>query len=92
MLPYDPRRDQNHVVALQADLWAVGVTLFQLLTGHLPFAGSNSSDLLVVRKAILGGEVMYPEYTPPLLQCFLEVQTHLPLLIVTVFNHFYPQS
>ena len=65
------KRAEEHVLLLQVDMWAAGVTLYELATGRLLFP---SMDITILRKLVLEGEVIYPAGMPPLLQCFLQVQ------------------
>jgi tRNA A-37 threonylcarbamoyl transferase component Bud32 len=48
-----PEQVQGHPVDRRADLWAVGVCLYQLVSGELPF--DNDSDIDVVRR-LMGDE------------------------------------
>ena len=45
MAPEQARNAKS--VDARADVWAVGVTLFRLLSGQLPFAGTNLMELLL---------------------------------------------
>lgn len=40
-----PEQIMGHPVTRQADVWAVGVTLFELLTGELPFVAETGVEL-----------------------------------------------
>lgn len=40
------------------DIWAVGVLMYELYTGRLPFAGAKQAE---TRRAILEDEVAFPE-------------------------------
>jgi serine/threonine protein kinase len=56
MAPEQVRGDA-HQVDGRTDLWAVGVILYELLTGHLPFVGRSSDEL---RSQILGADPRPP--------------------------------
>jgi len=43
------------------DIWALGITFFQLATGNLPF---NSFDLKILKQMITKDEPVYPESMP----------------------------
>src|SRR3712207_8030979 len=36
-----PEQAQGHAVSAQSDLYAVGIVLYEMLTGHLPFEGDT---------------------------------------------------
>ena len=43
-----PEQLEGKNVSGHTDLFALGVTLYQLLTGHLPFRGSSMTELMFV--------------------------------------------
>ena len=48
-MPYDP---------FAADMWSLGVTIFQVITGDLPFEGKNVKEYLT---NVMSEEVEIPE-------------------------------
>jgi serine/threonine protein kinase len=52
------RRDVDHGV----DIWAMGVILYEMLTGHLPFNGENYNEVLV---RLLEGDFIPPRTLNP---------------------------
>lgn len=64
-----PEQARGKEVDARTDIWAVGVVLYELLTGRLPFTGETTSDVMA---AILKNEpaslTVYAPDTPPELQ------------------------
>ena len=50
---------EDFVSGTKTDIWAVGVTLFVLVTGHVPFVGSTLYQLL---QNISSGEFEMPSF------------------------------
>jgi len=49
-----------------ADWWSVGICIFEMLTGHLPFDMNDSDSTMVTFKKILQSELIIPDTINPL--------------------------
>lgn len=52
----EPVSERGHAVRFSADVWALGVTACQLLTGHLPFSASTARARYVAAAEYAAGE------------------------------------
>jgi hypothetical protein len=57
-----PEQIGGEAVTLQADIWSIGVVLYELATGKLPFTGSNPTELA---QRILEGQPSSPKAARP---------------------------
>lgn len=86
------RIDLNNEASLyKCDMWSIGVLLYLLLFGEVPFNGSNISKLV---KSINKGQASFPEDTPPefehiidLIQKLLVVDEDIRLDVKQALNH-----
>jgi Tol biopolymer transport system component len=58
-----PEVIRGHAQDERSDLWALGVVLFEMLTGTLPFVGRNSFDLAA--SIVQGSPVQLPDTVSP---------------------------
>ena len=81
---YDPEK---------SDLWSAGVTLFNMLTGRLPFIEKNIKDLY---RKIVDGSVDYPSFLSreaiDLLQNILKTNPKSRFNFKEVFSHSWMQK
>ena len=52
---------KTHYNGLAADVWALGVILFVMVTGKLPFSAAFEADLF---RKIQGAKYTFPERSP----------------------------
>lgn len=63
-----PEQAQGHEVDQRTDLWSLGVVLFELLTGRLPFRADHQASLLysIVHEAPVPLKSLRPDIAPQL--------------------------
>lgn len=66
-----PEQALGNEVDARTDIWSLGVVLFEMLTGHVPFDGTTSSHVIV---SIL-------EREPPLLARYVKVPAELERIV-----------
>jgi eukaryotic-like serine/threonine-protein kinase len=67
-----PEQARAQTIDPRTDIWSLGVVIFQMISGHLPFEGSSNSDLIA---AILSKE------PPPLARYAREVPEALEWIV-----------
>ncbi len=66
-----PEQAKGKVVDKRADIWAFGVVLFEMLTGHRPFAGGDAAETMAQVLAIEPDWQRLPIATPATLRRLL---------------------
>jgi serine/threonine protein kinase/tetratricopeptide (TPR) repeat protein len=67
-----PEQARGLAVDKRTDIWAFGCVLFEMLTGHSPFKGDTTADLIVTVLTQEPDWRRLPENVPPSLRRFLQ--------------------
>ncbi len=70
-----PEQAREEVLDLRSDLFALGTVLYYLVTGHLPFSGSNPS--LILKNVIEGNRTNVAELAPTMSATLADVVERL---------------
>lgn len=62
--------------ASKSDIWACGVTLYNMLTGKYPFEFTDDGNVIELYEKITAAKIVYPE--------------HLNLYVLDLFDGIYP--
>lgn len=57
-----PEMIENNCATMSTDLWSMGCIIFKLLTGQVPFTGTESFKVF---KKILSKDFEYPDFLSP---------------------------
>lgn len=73
-----------HVISVKTDVWSMGMLLWEMWTGELPFAGHSRSS--IIQRIEQGGLPEWPARTPPWLKqlaarCWQKVRRRCPALV-----------
>jgi len=82
-----PEQAREHDLDQRSDLFALGTLLFYLVTGHLPFAGSNPS--LILKNVIEGNRPSVSELAPTMSATLADV---IERLMATSPDDRYPSA
>jgi serine/threonine protein kinase/Flp pilus assembly protein TadD len=74
-----PEQARGLTVDKRTDIWAFGCVLFEMLTGHSPFAGTTTADIIVTVLTQEPDWRRLPEDVPPRLSTFLRSALTKPL-------------
>jgi serine/threonine-protein kinase len=75
-----PEQAQGHAVSVQSDLYSVGIVLYEMLTGRVPFDGDSAVAIALkqVGEAPVPPAALHPQITPELEQVVLRALAKEP--------------
>jgi len=65
-----------------ADLWSVGIMLYEFICGNVPFGGNDDDDAFTIYREIISGEIKFPS--------FIKENCIQKQLIETLLNNYAP--
>ena len=65
-----------------ADLWSVGIMIYEFICGNVPFGGNDEDDAFTIYREILSGEIKFPS--------FIKDNCREKQLIETLLNNYPP--